>query len=50
MLLVCLLFLALQAGVLSNDMQAVTPEWLEGWTQAFRSPVEGLFNAFAGGA
>lgn len=49
MLLVCLLFLALQAGILSNDMQGVTPDWLEGITGAFRSPVDGLFNAFAGG-
>ncbi len=50
MLLVCMLLLGLEAGILSNDMQGVTPEWLEGWTGAFRSPVEGLFNAFAGGS
>lgn len=50
LLLVCLLFLGLEAGILSNDMQGVTPEWLEGWTGTFRSPVEGLFNAFAGGS
>ena len=42
MLLVCLLFLGLEAGILSNDMQGVTPEWLEGLTGGFRSPVEGL--------
>jgi hypothetical protein len=48
LLLLQLLLLALAAGVLSNDMQGVTPEWLEGWTGAFRGPVEGIFCAFAG--
>jgi hypothetical protein len=49
MLLLSLLFLALNAGILSNEMQGVNPEWLEGLTGFFRSPVEGLFNMFAGG-
>ncbi len=49
MLLLSLLFLALLAGILSNEMQGVNPEWLEGVTGFFRSPVEGLFNMFAGG-
>ncbi|HZV01190.1 MAG TPA: hypothetical protein VFF73_31050 [Planctomycetota bacterium] len=49
MLLVCLLLLALEGGLLSNEMQGVTPEWLEGWTGSFRSPVEGIFGVFAGG-
>jgi hypothetical protein len=49
LLLASLLLLALQAGILSNDMQGVTPDWLEGFTGAFRGSVDGLFNTFAGG-
>ena len=45
-LLFTLLLLALQAGVLSNLMQDVTPEWLEGLTGFFRGPVESIFGMF----
>ena len=48
LLLFGLIFLALEGGILSNDIQGVTPDWLEGLTGFFRGPTEGLFGAFAG--
>ena len=45
-LLFSLMLLALQAGVLSNLMQDVTPDWLEGWTGFFRGIVDGIGGAF----
>lgn len=45
-LLFTLLFLALHAGVLSNLMQDVTPDWLEGVTGFFRGMVDGTFGMF----
>jgi len=45
-LLFSLMLLALQAAVLSNLMQDVTPDWMEGWTGAFRGIVDGISSAF----